>query len=136
MVNHRQLIFICVHLTIMAIVWWCYVMTFVTGICPKTFVEKSHWKEHFDVHSNDRQCGLCGEKTNSLSQLLAHRLTHVPPKQHKCHICNKSYKSCLYLEHHYRISHIHQDVSIVICSLYIFCLASLQSVRCYLVETA
>ncbi|CAB3223786.1 unnamed protein product [Arctia plantaginis] len=89
----------------------------ICGICPKAFKEKNDWKEHLDVHKDDRQCGLCKEKSNSLSQLLAHRLTHVPPKQHKCHICNKRYKSCLYLEHHYRISHIHHDNPEVTCNI-------------------
>lgn len=90
--------------------WFC-------GICPETFEDKIEIQKHLDIHNKDRQCELCKEKVNSLSQLLAHRLMHVPPKQFNCHICAKRYRSCLYLEHHYRNVHIESDDPRVECKL-------------------
>ncbi|KAJ8730902.1 hypothetical protein PYW08_002315 [Mythimna loreyi] len=89
--------------------WFC-------GICPQTFDDKIELNKHLESHNKDRQCDLCREQLNSLSQLLAHRLIHVPLKQSKCHICEKKYKSCLYLEHHYRNFHIEQDDRNLFCN--------------------
>ncbi|KAJ8721611.1 hypothetical protein PYW07_002386 [Mythimna separata] len=88
--------------------WFC-------GICPKTFDDKTVLNDHLNSHNKDRQCDLCREQLNSLSQLLAHRLIHVPLKQSKCHICEKKYRSCMYLEHHYRNLHIEEDDTNLIC---------------------
>ncbi|CAH0690059.1 unnamed protein product [Spodoptera exigua] len=82
--------------------WYC-------GICPKEFYSISEMNQHVDSHNNERQCDLCKVKVNSLSQLYAHRLNHVPVSQFKCHICNKTFKSNIYLEFHYRNIHIEED---------------------------
>ncbi|KAF9414339.1 hypothetical protein HW555_007736 [Spodoptera exigua] len=82
--------------------WYC-------GICPKEFYSISEMNQHVDSHKNERQCDICKVKVNSLSQLYAHRLNHVPVSQYKCHICNKTFKSNIYLEFHYRNIHIEED---------------------------
>ncbi|KAH9630821.1 hypothetical protein HF086_001049 [Spodoptera exigua] len=82
--------------------WYC-------GICPKEFYSISEMNQHVDSHKNERQCDICKVKMNSLSQLYAHRLNHVPASQYKCHICNKTFKSNIYLEFHYRNIHIEED---------------------------
>lgn len=85
------------------------------GLCPKVFEDKDTLKTHIDVHKDQRRCELCKEHVNSLSQLLAHRLVHVSMKQFHCHICNKRYRSCMYLEHHYRTVHIDTDERSLSC---------------------
>uniref|UniRef100_A0A2H1VU57 SFRICE_022265 n=1 Tax=Spodoptera frugiperda TaxID=7108 RepID=A0A2H1VU57_SPOFR len=82
--------------------WYC-------GICPKVFDSKTEMNQHIDSHKTERQCGICKLKMNSVSQLYAHRLNHVPTVQYKCHICNKRYRSDVYLEFHYRNVHIEED---------------------------
>lgn len=80
-------------------------------MCPKTFDNQTDLNTHVDVHKNCRRCELCQDTFNSVSQMLAHRIMHVPKKQQECHICGKKYKSCVYLEFHYRNEHIEGDVS-------------------------
>ncbi|CAD0199729.1 unnamed protein product [Chrysodeixis includens] len=82
--------------------WYC-------GMCPKTFDNQTDLNTHIEVHKNCRRCELCQENLNSASQMFAHRIMHVPKKQQECHICAKKYKSCLYLEFHYRNEHIEDD---------------------------
>ncbi|XP_022818092.1 zinc finger protein 883-like isoform X1 [Spodoptera litura] len=90
--------------------WYC-------GICPKVFDSKTEMYQHIDSHKTERQCGLCKVLVNSLSQLYAHRLKHVPSAQYKCHICNKTYKSDVYLEFHYRNVHIEEDDKRLTCGI-------------------
>ncbi|XP_047019370.1 zinc finger protein 567-like isoform X1 [Helicoverpa zea] len=86
------------------------------GICPKKFEDKNDLKKHIDVHKNTRACVICGERVNSLSQLLAHRVTHIPQGQNKCFICDKKFKSSIYLEFHYRNLHIEEDDKKLYCN--------------------
>ncbi|XP_075974387.1 uncharacterized protein LOC142975441 [Anticarsia gemmatalis] len=87
------------------------------GVCPKIFEVKSELVDHLESHKDHRQCVLCKEKVNSYSQLLAHRLVHMPSKTLKCHICDKKFKAALYMEHHYRIAHIKTDEPKLSCNI-------------------
>uniref|UniRef100_A0A2A4K3D7 Protein krueppel n=1 Tax=Heliothis virescens TaxID=7102 RepID=A0A2A4K3D7_HELVI len=79
----------------------------ICGICPKKLEDKNDLMKHLDAHKNSTACMACGERVNSYSQLLAHRVTHVP--QVKCHICDRKFRTSIYLEFHYRNLHIEED---------------------------
>ncbi|KAG6453047.1 hypothetical protein O3G_MSEX007979 [Manduca sexta] len=79
------------------------------GICTKVFENNDELKKHLESHKNSKHCQQCDEMFDGWSQVLGHRLIHIPRKQKRCHICMKRFVSCVYLEYHYRSQHVREE---------------------------
>lgn len=82
------------------------------GLCKATFNSNVDLNEHLEKHIKDRFCTLCEEVSDNWAQLLGHRLSHVPVKQKRCHICNKRFLTNISLEYHYKKVHFGEDATL------------------------
>lgn len=83
------------------------------GLCKKEMHDHDTLNGHLEVHKTHKTCEICQEQYKSWQQLFGHRLQHVPPKERRCHICNKYYIVSSNLEFHYLIAHSEEQVPIL-----------------------
>ncbi|KPJ11999.1 Zinc finger protein 184 [Papilio machaon] len=75
------------------------------GICKASFEDSKELFDHLEGHKKDKMCQLCHETFTEWPEILGHRFRHTPDSQRRCHLCNKSCTSHVYMEHHYRKMH-------------------------------
>lgn len=85
----------------------------ISGLCSEKSLNKYTLIEHLAVHSDDSNCQICLEPSNSKSELLAHRMQHVPDNQKGCLFCDRAFLNTASLQFHYMTVHkVDKSVSI------------------------
>ncbi|XP_073948877.1 uncharacterized protein [Choristoneura fumiferana] len=82
------------------------------GLCDFSS-EQDSMKQHLDIHalSNDLSCRSCDFVGKDFASMVSHRYSHQPkdikPKIF-CHLCDKTTRSCSFIEYHYRTVHLNK----------------------------
>ncbi|XP_045768578.1 zinc finger protein 62-like [Maniola jurtina] len=75
------------------------------GLCTKSFEDNTQLDAHLLTHRQNYSCNICEEKLLDWQEVMSHRLTHLAGKKIPCHLCSKTFKSAMYIEHHFRKYH-------------------------------
>ena len=81
-------------------------------MCDKLFSTNRHMKNHMVYHAPPQHiCGYpeCKSAFYAADKLISHYKFHNNQKDHKCHLCDKSYFHKTNLKKHFRQSHANEE---------------------------